>query len=181
MPSVRLHHKINKLFGSRLLLLRITLALACLAGFLLSTELWLASRVYPLTPLFDWMPAVPSPVDQLWFGSLCFLLAVIVVVRRSRKYLLAFVVLAGLLSLFDQSRWQPWFYQYLFMFMALAVYPWGEQNLEKRELALNICRFIVASTYLWSGLQKLNASFVEDLFPWLVEPLVACCPEPRSN
>jgi hypothetical protein len=98
------------------------------------------------------------------------------VVRRSRKYLLAFVVLAGLLSLFDQSRWQPWFYQYLFMFMALAVYPWGEQNLEKRELALNICRFIVASTYLWSGLQKLNASFVEDLFPWLVEPLVALLP-----
>ncbi len=176
MPSVGLHHKTNKLFRSRLLLLRVTLALACLAGFLLSAKLWLASRSYPLTPVFEWLPAVPEPVDRLWFGSLCLLLAVIVVARRSRKYLLAFVVLAGVLSLFDQSRWQPWFYQYLFMFMALAVYPWGEQNLEKRELALNICRFIIASTYLWSGLQKLNASFVEDLFPWLVEPLVALLP-----
>lgn len=158
------------------MLLRITLALACLAGFLLSTELWLASRSYPLTPVFERLPDVPNPVDQLWFGSLCLLLAVIVVARRSRKFLLAFIVLAGLLSLFDQSRWQPWFYQYLFMFSALALYPWGKQNLEKRELALNICRLIVASTYLWSGLQKLNASFVENLFPWLVEPLVALLP-----
>ncbi len=146
MSSV-VFRKNSALRGNRLLFLKIALALAFLGGFLLSTKLWIASRSYPLTPLFGWLPAVPSPVDQLWFGSLCLLLAAIALTRRSRKYLLAFVVLAGLLSLFDQSRWQPWFYQYLFMFMALIVYPWGEQNLEKRELALNICRLIVASTY----------------------------------
>lgn len=97
-------------------------------------------------------------------------------VRRPRAYILAFVVLAGLLSLFDQSRWQPWFYQYLFMLAALALYPWGEQNPQKREKALNICRLIIASTYFWSGAQKLNVSFLENGFPQLVKPLVALLP-----
>jgi hypothetical protein len=67
------------------------------------------------------------------------------------------------------------------MLAALALYPWGAQDLKKREAALNVCRLIVASTYFWSGLQKLNASFVDEVFPWLVEPLVALLPgSPRE-
>ena len=41
---------------------------------------------------------------------------------------------------------------------------------------MGVCQLVVASTYLWSGLQKLNASFLEDVFPWLVEPLVGFVP-----
>jgi hypothetical protein len=163
-------------FADRLLWLKISLALALLAEFFLSTTLWVTSRTYPLTPVSEWLPTVPPLIDRLWLGSLLLLLVAIVVVRRPRVYILAFVVLAGLLSLFDQSRWQPWFYQFLFMLAALALYPWGTQDLKKRETVLNVCRLIVASTYFWSGLQKLNASFIGGVFPWLVEPLVALLP-----
>ncbi|MDQ3833954.1 MAG: hypothetical protein M3315_10020 [Actinomycetota bacterium] len=170
-------HESNKLRPiDRLLWLKVILALAFLNGFLLSVELWGVSRTYPLTPVLESLPAVPPLLSQIWFVALLILLVAIVVIRRPRQYILAFVVLAGLLSLFDQSRWQPWFYQYLFMFVALALYPWRDQDPEKREAVLNICRLIVASTYFWSGLQKLNVNFVEDLFPWLVEPLVALLP-----
>ena len=162
--------------ADRLLWLRISLALALLGGFLLSTKLWVASRTYPLTPISEWLPPVPPLIEGIWLFSLLLLLGAIVVVRRPRAYIIAFVVLAVLLSLFDQSRWQPWFYQFLFMLVALALYPWGEQDPRKRELVLNVCRLIVASTYFWSGLQKLNAGFVDEVFPWLVEPLVALLP-----
>jgi hypothetical protein len=178
MPFMGSRHGNSKLpsFADRLSLLKISLALALLGGFLLSAKLWSASRAYPLTPIFEWVPTVPPPIDGLWLVLLLLLLVAIVLARRPRAYIIAFVVLAGLLSLLDQSRWQPWFYQFLFMLAALALYPWGAQDPKKREATLNVCRLIVACTYLWSGLQKLNASFVEDVFPWLVEPLVAPLP-----
>jgi hypothetical protein len=178
MPFMGLRHGNSKLFGfaDRLSLLKISLAVALLVEFLLSAKLWISSRAYPLTPIFEGLPSVPTLIDGLWLVLLLLLLVAIVLARRPRAYIIAFVVLAGLLSLFDQSRWQPWFYQFLFMFTALTLYPWGEQDPTKREATLNVCRLIVACTYLWSGLQKLNVSFVEDVFPWLVEPLVALLP-----
>lgn len=167
----------NKLSSAgRLLWLKIALSLAFLSGFLLSTRLWFGPRSYPLTPVFEGLPTIPPLIEEIWYISLLSLLVAIAVLRRPRKYILAFLVLAGLLSLFDQSRWQPWFYQYLFMLAALALYPWGEQNPQRRETALNICRLIVASTYFWSGLQKLNVTFVEEGFPSLAKPLVDLLP-----
>ncbi|MDP8951736.1 MAG: hypothetical protein M3N18_05785 [Actinomycetota bacterium] len=162
----------------RILWLKVVLALAFLGGFLLSAGLWGVSRSYPLVPVLEGLPAIPPLLAWVWFVTLLVLLAAIAAGRRPQGYILAFVVLAGLLSILDQSRWQPWFYQYLFMFVALAFYPWGGGDPEKRETAPNVCRLIVASTYLWSGLQKLNAGFFDSLFPWLVGPLVALLPEP---
>ncbi|MBV9455289.1 MAG: hypothetical protein JOZ19_14435 [Rubrobacter sp.] len=178
MPSMGLRHGNSKLsgFADRLWLLKISLALALLVEFLLSAKLWISSRAYPLTPIFEGLPTVPTPIDELWLVLLLFLLVAIVLARRSRAYIIAFVVLAGLLSLFDQSRWQPWFYQFLLMLTALALYPWGEQNPTKREATLNVCRLIIACTYLWSGFQKLNVSFVDNVYPWLVEPLGGLLP-----
>jgi hypothetical protein len=158
----------------RVAALKAVWAIAFLAGMLLSPKLWLSSRSYPLCPIIDKLPAVPAPFDYVWFIVLLVLLAAILIVPRPGRLLLAFVCLAGLLSLLDQSRWQPWFYQYLFVGMALATYPWHdpEAQPERRAAALNACRVIVAATYFWSGLQKCNPKFREVVFPWLVEPLV---------
>jgi hypothetical protein len=45
---------------------------------------------------------------------------------------------------------------------------------EKR--TLNIIRLIVAFTYIYSGLQKLNLNFMENDFPWLVQPITHLLP-----
>ena len=50
--------------------------------------------------------------------------------------------MAGLVALWDQQRWQPWFYQYLFMLGALALYGSGSPEVN-REKALNACRVVV--------------------------------------
>jgi uncharacterized membrane protein YphA (DoxX/SURF4 family) len=149
----------------RFSLLKFILAAALAGGFLLSVKLWLSSRHYPLSPVADWLPAVPSPLDWVWFCTLLGLLGLIAGLPRARGPLFAFVALAGLLSLWDQTRWQPWFYQYLFMLGALAFCGSGRES-----SALNACRLIVASMYVWSGLQKFNLGFVSEVYPWLIEP-----------
>lgn len=162
--------------GRRLAWLTRVLALALLCGLLLSPKLWLSTRSYPLTPVTDALPPIPAPLDALWFYALLLLLVAITVLPKPRLAMLVFVGLAGLLSLWDQSRWQPWFYQYLFMLGALAFRPWNQARHEPQP-SLNACRLIVASIYWWSGLQKLNFCFVTDVYPWLLEPLLPRLPE----
>src|SRR4030095_10384896 len=138
-------------------------ALAMAAGFALSPRLWLSTRAYPLVPVSGRLPRIPYPADFIVFGALWALLGVVALTGAFAPALLAFVVLAGAWSLWDQSRWQPWFYQYLFMLGALGLAPWTGG-------ALDTCLAIVAATYLWSGLQKVNMSFARVTFPWLVAP-----------
>lgn len=41
---------------------------------------------------------------------------------------------------------------------------------------MNACRLVVASIYLWSGLQKAHANFASSVYPWLIEPLTSHLP-----
>src|SRR5438067_709996 len=90
----------------------IVLGLAC--AFLLAPRLWLSERAFPLAPVFDGLPGLPPLLNLVWFGVLVFLLPVIAVVPRPGRWIGLWLGLAVLLSLWDQSRWQPWFYQYSF-------------------------------------------------------------------
>ncbi|MCI0460520.1 MAG: hypothetical protein L0Z62_26500 [Gemmataceae bacterium] len=164
-------------FDTRLRLLQCAVAVAMLCGLLLSPKLWLNGRTYPLTPIWDGWPIVPPPWDWLVFGTLLALLVVLLLAPRPGRLILLFVGLAGLWALGDQTRWQPWFYQYLFM---LLVVGWGmtwPPQPEQQDGALNACRLIVASMYLWSGAQKFNASYVTDIHPWLLDPVMPFVPE----
>ena len=149
--------------------LKITLAAAMFAGLALSPKLWLSARVYPLTPVWRHMGAIPVPLDYILYAALLALLVVIAVISRPAKFIAAFAVLAIVVALFDQSRWQPWFYQYLAMLIAVGLY-------DHRREALNTGRLIVVCTYLWSGLQKTNADFVRHVFPFMIEPLTRLPP-----
>lgn len=179
-------------------------AVGMLAGMLLSPKLWLSSRSYPLTPVVDSWPVVVAPYDEYWYLALLVLLVAIPLTPWQRLVVLVFVVLSGVLCLGDQTRWQPWVYQYLMMFIALALGP-GQKTPHSQPLSprvqgerrgnaetpkessskdkvkvvgrgLNACRFIVASIYFWSGLQKLNYSFQDDVYPWLIEPFQTYLP-----
>jgi uncharacterized membrane protein YphA (DoxX/SURF4 family) len=87
-------------------------------------------------------------------------------VKRPRIFIAVFVLLAVGAAWQDQSRWQPWFYQYLFMLAAIGLAP-----PERQDAALNTCRLIMASIYVWSGLAKLNPNFVHNTIPFLLEPI----------
>src|SRR6478752_4257605 len=131
-----------------LLKLAIVLALEC--SFLLSWKLWISTRLFPLSPVTNYLPTVPYPIDHIWFLSILIVLAAIGFLPRPRKLILVFVCLAALLSLWDQMRWQPWFYQYVFMLAAIGLLAWKGNRATGDRAALNGCKLIVASIYLWS-------------------------------
>jgi hypothetical protein len=153
------------------------LALGLISGFLLSPKLWLSGRSYPLTPVWDLLPDVPPPFDAIWLGAMLALLLAIVVRPQSRWLIGALILLAAASALLDQSRWQPWFYQYLAMFVALALANWAREKQQAQEAALNACRLILVATYVWSGVHKMNAAFVLEIYPWVVRPLLSVLPQ----
>ncbi len=156
--------------------LRLALAAGLVAGLLLSPNLWISTRAYPLTPLWDTIPSLPYPADYALFGLFVALVAGVGAARgRTVGWLaVAALALAAFFVLEDGSRLQPWFYQYSFMLAACCLYGLG--RIGARD-ALNVCRLIVAATYFWSGLQKANARFFQSTYPWLVEPLTARLPD----
>ena len=159
----------------RLLVLRVTLPLALLAGILLSPKLWLSSRDFPVTPLAELFPELDSPLDALVLAVLIAALVLTVIARPPRPFLWLIVVTLVLMVLLDQTRLQPWVYQYLFMFGALALIA-GRGNDPDSDTALRTVRLILAATYVWSGAQKLNVSFADEIFPWFAEPFVDVLP-----
>jgi hypothetical protein len=154
----------------RLPLARAAIVLGTAAGLLLSPRLWLTDRYYPTVPVWDGMPDAPAAVGYGVFGGLLALLTLAALLPRSRWPLVAFVILAAGWFLWDQTRWQPWFYQYLGLLAAVGF-------ARRPDTALNVCRFVLAATYFWSGAQKLNASFASDMWPWMVSPIVARLPD----
>jgi hypothetical protein len=155
-------------------LLKVVLSLALLCGFALSRRLWVSTgQLYPNVPAFDFLPAVAPPLDYALFGALVVLLAFVAVRTSPRRYAVAFVVLASALVLFDESRLQPWFYQYLFLMLALAAHSREETD---ARTSLRACALVVACVYFWSGAQKLNPQFFNEVAPSLAAPYLALLP-----
>lgn len=152
-----------------LAVLRVTIILGMLAGFVLSPRLWLGPRFYPVTPVAGFF----NPYDRLTFVALVIALLVVAFVPRREVFAAAFALLA-LVALQDQSRWQPWLYQYGLMLLAVWL---GDD-----ERARSTCWLIIAFTYLWSGLAKLNPNFAANAWAtftphwlrplWLAAPIV---------
>jgi hypothetical protein len=152
-------------------------ALVCLglaAGVVLSHRLYLTHASYPMTPIAGVLAPIPSPLDHALLGAFVVLLVLAAALPRSTWPLLGALGAAVMLSVCDQSRWQPWFYQYLVMLVALVPTPGASPTDPARALAT--CRAIVACTYLWSGLQKLNVTYATLVFPWFVGPVARSLP-----
>ncbi len=146
-------------------------ALACLASMLLSYKLWLGDRLFPLIPVFDFLPSFHHPVDIILFALALWLLLFIIILKKSQKFIIAFLVCAFILSILDQNRWQPWFYQYLIMFFILSFYDFNKNDNRHSEAVITILKLMIGAIYFWSGLQKLNPHFITDTYPWLMEPI----------
>lgn len=157
----------------RLLAVRVIVATGLAAGLLLSPKLWQTARAYPTVPVWGALPDAPPAVGLGLYYSLLALLSLVVVLPRSRWPVWAFVAVAAGWTLWDQTRWQPWFYQYLALLVAVGSVRRGASDAG----ALNACRLVLAATYFWSGLQKVNVSYVTDIHPWIITPVQRYLPE----
>jgi predicted DCC family thiol-disulfide oxidoreductase YuxK len=161
---------------SRIFLLKAVISLGFIVGLLLSLKLWVSSRLYPLTPVVDMFPPIPYPIDWVILLAIFCLLVAVIVSSKPRIFIWASVVIVSLLLFLDQQRLQPWVYQYVCMFATLGLFTWKWNDVESRNRTLDVCRFIVASIYVWSGLQKINIQFIESVFPWMITPIAQLFP-----
>jgi hypothetical protein len=137
--------------------LRIAISGGCAAGLLLSPKLWLSARSFPLTPVWSAFVPFRAPWDFVVYVALLMLLALIAIMPRPRAFIGIFAMFAFVLVLQDQSRLQPWFYQYVLMLLAIG---FAGDDASGR----NTCRFIVLAVYVWSGLSKFNPAFANGTF-----------------
>jgi hypothetical protein len=158
---------------SRLRAARAVLASGLIAGVLLSIPLWLTHRAFPLLPRIAAVRPLAVPFDWLALGLFLALAALVAVRRAPRVETMALVVLGVGLVLQDQTRCQPWVYQYLLMLLAAVRLGRGPDDPLVR---LDTLRLLTAGLYLWSGLQKFNLIFFVDYGPWFLEPIAEYLP-----
>jgi hypothetical protein len=159
--------------AERLRYLRFVVVAGYLAGILLSRRLWFgAGRTFPRAPVVSGMPPFILVHDYLLSILLVAALALSLLSKQPRRYLVAVVALTALLALFDLSRLQPWVYQYVLMLAVLACYATQRRDrpaVAQQDAVLGISQLIIAMLYFWSGAQKLNWSFAHEVIPGLLE------------
>ncbi|GIV33831.1 MAG: hypothetical protein KatS3mg031_1366 [Chitinophagales bacterium] len=148
----------------RLKIARITVALVFIGIILISFNLWLTDRHYPLAPVFDFFPQIPSPYDYVQPVVLLVLLVLIIFNAAPHIVVRVFIVVFWLLVLCDQNRLQTFNYILSFLLLPFAFYR--KEDSSARELILHCMRLILIGTYFWSGVQKLNIGFVDRMYPY---------------
>ncbi len=138
-------------------IVRLLVVIGIGSGMGIARMLWSTMRVVPPSPLLyplrefaGW----PETTFLLLLGTLFW-----VVADRRPRAVIAFLAVAGVSVLFDQTRLQPWLYQYALLLLCLTI-PRSFKN-----EALNGCRLVLAATYIWSGISKIVPEFHEYVFP----------------
>lgn len=129
---------------------------------LFSYNVWHTDRLFPVIPPFNFLEDVPNFVHlSLFFVALCGM-AVVAVFPKNRAVLGLTIVVELMSCLLDQSRWQPWEYQYLLTFLFFFFYH------HNRKQFSNYFAFLLVVTYFFSGLHKLNGGFLYSVWEKMI-------------
>lgn len=119
----------------------------------ISLKLWLTERNYPLVPVVD----MPSWLHIVLL-ALFFMLAAWIFFKPANKILLIAIIATESVSILgDQTRLQPWHYQFICSFFVIAF------NAD-RQKALQAIVLITVSTYLFSSIQKMHPGFIHSVW-----------------
>jgi uncharacterized membrane protein YphA (DoxX/SURF4 family) len=166
--------------ADRLFLLKTTVIVAFCAGLLMCPALWIGPRSYPTAPVWSLLPPIEGVVAAALYGGLFLLAALAIVLPRPGWCTAGFLAIIAVFCLTDQTRWQPWVFQYGFLLGIMALTPRAGSGPDDQARVLDIARLVVALTYVFSGLQKINLNFMENDFPWIVSPITNLLPSAGS-
>lgn len=143
-------------------LVRGTLGVTLLAQMALSYRLWGLDRTFPEIPALSGLPNLPGLLSLLL--TMLFAGAVVAFVALPKRSwpVLTVLGLGAVLVLFDINRLQPWFY---LDGLLILTYAGGGT---RRAIPAPVAP-ILAFTYLWSGVQKVNLGFATSVFPWFLQ------------
>lgn len=151
----------------RLQLIKLTVLAGLLMSVLLSHHLWAGERLFPKTTLLDNYSGVKAPYDYLHLVVLLFL--VVFSFMNQKKWPCVLLILFSMYLCFDdQNRLQPWFFNYILVLFVLLFYKYRVDEPNNYTTVFISLQVLVALTYIFSGIQKMNDAFVPDTFHWMV-------------
>ncbi len=154
------------------------IAAGWLASLLLAYPLYFSlDRLYPLNPLSNDISFYLLSLEPVLAPVLAILLIGLLLGVQRREMLLSIILIGAMLIINDRSRLQPWFYQYMLMLAVSAGLRPSRRRSRDEKKTYDCWRIILASIYVWSGVSKFNASFIYEVFPWLIQPAVIHSPE----
>lgn len=154
----------------RLELIKLVTLLGLLTSVLLSINLWAGQRWFPKAPLFDNWLSILAPYDYINLGVIVILILMSFLIPR--KYpIIFFLLFCVYLCLDDQNRLQPWFYNYVLILLVLLFYKYRVDEPNNYTTVFISLQLLVALIYIYSGIQKINSSFLNDSYNWMISPL----------
>src|SRR4051812_25884864 len=101
----------------RLLVARLAILVGMLTGIALSLPLWRTRVGYAQAPVLGLLPPLPFGLDWVLLLAFCAGLAWVLTARLGdRRIAITVLGIAGFFVLQDQSRLQPWFFEYVLLF-----------------------------------------------------------------
>ena len=136
------------------------ISLAWILTKMICFKLWFADRLFPLVPVHEILSGLPAILHSALFmiSTGCMLL---LLVTPGRKTVIVLLFAELLSCCLDQNRWQPWEYQFIFMFAAFVFCK------EEKEKILS-WQLIIAGLYFFGGVGKMNSAFIHDTWKYLM-------------
>ena len=151
---------------SRLRFLQCSVVAGLLFGIFFSFELWFPiNRTFPRVPMFI---EIPVWIDRVLSITLIISLILVIFLPKRKMPLVLVINTLILLAISDQMRLQPWVYQYFIIFV---VFAFNERKENNSAQMLGLIQISIAALYIWSGLQKINYTFIYETLPFLLSPL----------
>jgi hypothetical protein len=151
----------------RLQLIKLTVLFGLLASILLSYNLWAGERYFPKSTFIHDYFSVPAPYDYIQLVVLLVLIVFSFVTQKKLPTLLL-ILFSVYMCFDDQNRLQPWFYNYILILFVLLFYKHRVDEPNNYTTVFISLQILVALIYMFSGIQKMNSSFVPDTFSWMI-------------
>lgn len=136
-----------------------------------SFELWTNQRLLPVITPIEGMPFLDYPFDLILLAILAILFVVNVIFVRHRFSSYTLIAVMALLFVVDMNRWQPWYWHFLWLLIAILPFSEYYNKYRKREHLIHGIQLAFVSIYFWGGVFKLNPAFGEKIVPYLSYPI----------
>ncbi len=151
----------------RLQFIKLTALVGLLVSIGLSHHLWAGERMFPKAPAIDNYSGVPAPYDYIHL--IVWIVLMISSFMSQKKIASLLLILFSIyLCIDDQNRIQPWFFNYILILLVLLFFKYRVDEPNNYTTVFISLQLLVALIYIFSGIQKLNDSFVPDTFQWMV-------------
>lgn len=146
--------------------IRRIVAAATLVQLILSQPLWAGDRLLPAAPVFWWLPHLPPMLE--WFIYILLLVgfSFLMLYPHRTKFNLVVSGLFVAYWLWDYTRIQPYYIQFVLILGILSLYEVQEEENDRSADFTKVLGILMSFIYFWSGFYKLNGAYFEDIFPW---------------